>query len=472
VSGIPQGMSAGPTQPSAPEFCAQCGARFKEGAVFCEMCGAVRPSMWSAPPTSHTDWRTWALRSREYAQVQKRSSWRVFMKALMALCVLTVVASLVMGTIALVYGVGLVTPYILDTGYDISLYIVLPVFVYILNLSGYALLTYYFILVAVIVACTAWVLLTSYKVFVKELTMKATSREHSAIFDIGGLVSVNVFMTFAILLIAIMFGETNTGGPSGGDLENLLFQLANASVWEEVIIRILMIGLPLLFIDLVRRAMDRGRLTKNLPVVKKQDRRWYQYILGGKFEIGIPEVVLVLVSATIFGYAHYLGSWGLWKVPAASIGGIAFGYLFLRHGLPAAIVMHFAVDYSSVPSQVFGYSDTIEVLLIVFWLGVGFVFTFYYITRIGEFLTGRKLLEDRPVPAGAPWPQPAGYVPMQPQQYYYPPQNPQQMSMQSGPPAVEPQQAAYGGYVCPVCGNTEARYVNGRFQCLRCGNLT
>lgn len=393
------------------------------------------------------------------------------MKALMAVCLLTVVASLVMGTIALVYGVGLVTPYILDTGYDFSLYIVLPVFVYILNLSGYALLTYYFILVAVIVACTAWVLLTSYKGFVKELTMKANPREHSAIFDIGGLVSVNAFMTFAILLVAILFGETNTGGPSGGDLEELLFQLANASVWEEVIIRILMIGLPLLVVDLVMRTINKRKQARNLPIVKRQGRRWYQYILGGKFEIGLPEVALVIVSATIFGYAHYLGSWGFWKVPAASIGGIAFGYLFLRHGLPAAIVMHFTVDYSSAPSQVFGYSDTIEVLLIIFWLGLGFVFTFYYITRIGEFLTGRKLLEDRPAPTGVPWPQPVGYAPAQPQQYYYPPQNPQ-APMQPGPPAVEPQQAAYGGYVCPVCGYTEARYVNGRFQCLRCGNLT
>jgi membrane protease YdiL (CAAX protease family) len=450
----------------------QCGARFKEGAVFCEMCGAVRPSMWSAPPTSHTDWRTWALRSREYSRTQKRSSWRVFMKALMAFCVLTVVASLIMGTLALVYGVGLVTPYILDTGYDFALYVVLPVFVFFPAMSGYALLTYYYIIVAIIIAGTVWVLLTSYKGFVKELTMKAKPREHSAIFDIGGLVSVNAFMTLAILLVAILFGATDTSGPSGGDLEELLFQLANAAVWEEVIIRILMIGLPLLVIDLVRRAMDRSRQAKNLPVSTRQARRWYQYILGGKFEIGVPEVALVVASATIFGYAHFLGGWGFWKVPAASIGGIAFGYLFLRHGLPAAIVMHFAVDYSGMPSQVFGYSDTIEVLLIIFWLGVGFVFTFYYLTRIGEFLTGRKLLEDRPALAGAPWPQPIGYAPVQPQQYYYPSQNPQQMHMQHGPPAVEPQQAAYGGYVCPVCGYTEARYINGRFQCLRCGNLT
>jgi membrane protease YdiL (CAAX protease family) len=449
-----------------------CGARFKEGAVFCEMCGAVRPSMWSAPPTSHTDWRTWALRSREYSRTQKRSSWRVFAKALMAFCVLTVVASLIMGAIALVYGVGLVTPYILDTGYDFALYVVLPVFVFFPVMSGYALLTYYYIVVAIIIACTVWVLLTSFKGFMKELTMKATPREHSAIFDIGGLVSVNAFMTFAILLVAMLFGASDTSGPSGGDLEELLFQLANAAVWEEVIIRILMIGLPLLVIDLVRRQMDRSKQAKNLPVAKRPARRWRQYILGGKFDIGVPEVALVVASASIFGYAHFLGGWGLWKIPAASIGGIAFGYLFLRHGLPAAIVMHFAVDYSGMPSQVFGYSDTIEVLLIIFWLGVGFVFTFYYLTRIGEFLTGRKLLEDRPVLAGAPWPQPIGYAPVQPQQYYYPPQNPQQMSMQPGPPAVEPQQAAYGGYVCPVCGYTEARYVNGRFQCLRCGNLT
>jgi membrane protease YdiL (CAAX protease family) len=446
-----------PTPPSTGEFCAYCGTRFKEGTVFCEMCGGVRPSMRTTPPTSHMDWRTWALRRQDYAATYKHTPWRAILKAFFAVCILSIVFSLIAGLVALIYGVGLVTPYILDTGYSYPLFIVLPIFVTLLTISGYPLLSYYLFLVAVIVASCTWVFLSSYKGFFKELTMKAKSREHSPIFDIGGLVTVNAFVTVVIVFIAILLGSSDTGSIDTGTLEDTLFKLANASVWEEIIVRVLMIGLPLLVIDLVRQ---------------KSNRHWHSYILGGKFEFGIPEVVLVIVSATIFGFAHFVGGWPFWKVPAASIGGIAFGYLFLRYGLASAIVMHFAVDYSGMPSQVFGYSNMIEQILIVFWLGLGFVFTIYYMTRIGEFLTGVKFLETRPEPAGAPWPQPMGFQPTYAQQQAYAPaQYGQQPQMQPGP-AVVPQGAFYGGYICPNCGNREARWVNGQFQCLRCGKLT
>ena len=429
--------------------------------------------MRTAPPTSHMDWRTWALRKNEYPIAQRRTPWRAVLKAFFSFSVFTVIFSLVAGLAALIYGVGLVTPYILDTGYDYPLFIVIPMFVTLANLSGNILLAYYFVIVAAIIASCAWVFLTSYKGFLKELTVKAKPREHSPIFDISGLVFVNVFLTLVIVFLAVILGASDTESPDAGDLEATMFALANASVWEELIVRVLMIGLPLLVVDLVRKMLDRGKQIRNLPVMKRQDRRLYRYILGGKFDIGIPEVVLVIVSATIFGYAHYLGDWGFWKVPAAAIGGIAFGYLFLRHGLASAIVMHFAIDYAGVPSQVFGYSGVVESIMVLIWLGLGFVFTAYYLTRIGEFLTGQKFLEDGPpqlVPAPVPqaWGYQPAYATQQPHQYgQYGSQQP------SGPPPpVVPGGAFYGGYVCPNCGYTQARWINGQFQCLRCGKLT
>jgi len=459
VSGDIQRSDIPPTAPpSTGDFCIQCGTRFKEGAVFCEMCGAVRPSMITAPPTSQMDWRMWALRRNEYpAGLQKRTPWRAVLKAIFSLSIFTVLFSLIMGLAALIYGVGMVTPYVLDTGYEYGLYIVVPVFVTLAVLSGNALLAYYFAVVAAIVASCSWVFLTSYKGFLKELTVKAKPREHSPIFDISGLVFVNVFLTVAIVVIAVLLGAGDTDTPVDGDLEETLFALANASVWEEVIVRILLIGVPLLAIDLIRR---------------KSMKRWYAYFLGGKFAIGIPEVVLVIVSATIFGYAHFLGGWGFWKVPAAAIGGVAFGYLFLRHGLASAIVMHFAIDYAGMPSQVFGYSTVPETVILLMWLGLGFVFTVYYMTRIGEFLTGKKFLEDdRPRPFAAPVPQPWGFQPSSGQRPYpYTPSGGQQPNAPSQP--VEPAGAFYGGYVCPNCGYTQARWNNGQFQCLRCGKLT
>lgn len=382
------------------------------------------------------------------------------------------IISLVVGLVALVYGVGLVMPYILDTGYEYGLFVVLPVFVTLAVLSGNALLAYYFVIVAAIVASCTWVFLKSYKGFWNELTVKAKSREHSPIFDISGLVFVNVFLTLVIVVIASLFGQVSTDSPVGGVLEENLFALANASVWEEVIVRILLIGLPLLIVDLLRSVRDKRRLLMNLPVRTRQHRPPYSYLLGGKFVIGVPEVILVLASAVIFGYAHFLGGWAFWKVPAASIGGVAFGYLFLRHGLASAIVMHFAIDYSGMGSQVFGFSQVPETVLLLLWLGLGFVFTGYYLMRIGEFLTGRKFMDDeRPHIIGVPVPQALGHQPG----YAQPPATFQQYGgAQSTAPTqpVVPAGAFYGGYVCPNCGFTQARWSNGQFQCLRCGKLT
>lgn len=459
MSGDTQRSDSSPTAPpNTGEFCIQCGTHFKQGAVFCEMCGAVRPSMRTMPPTSHMDWRTWALRRDQYPIAQRRTPWRALLKAFFSFSVFTVIISLIAGLVALIYGMGLVTPYILDTGYNYDLFIVIPIFIALANLSGNILLAYYFAIVAAIVASCAWVFLTSYKGFFNELTVKAKPREHSPIFDISGLVFANVFLTLVILFIAVILGAGDTDDVVEGDLEEMLFALANASVWEEVIVRILMIGLPLVVVDLIR----------------KKKMRWHAYIIGGKFEIGIPEVVLVIVSATIFGYAHFLGDWGFWKVPAASIGGIAFGYLFLKHGLASAIVMHFAIDYAGMPSQVFGYSNTVEGILLLIWVGLGFVFTVYYLTRIGEFLTGQKYLEDGPpqlIPSPVPqaWGFQPGYAQQPPSQYG---QSGVQQSPSAPTPPVEPGRAYYGGYVCPNCGSTEARWINGQFQCLRCGKLT
>jgi membrane protease YdiL (CAAX protease family) len=429
--------------------------------------------MRRSPPTDHMDWRTWALRRNEYSDaMQRRTPWRAVLKAIFSFSVFSVILTLVLGLAALIYGTSMVTPFIQDTGYDYGLYIVIPVFVTLAVLSGTALLGYYYLVVAAIVASCAWVFLTSYKGLLKEITVKAKSREHSPLFDISGLVFTNVFLSVVIVLIAILLGAENTDTPVGGVLEENLFALANAPVWEEIIVRVLLIGVPLFVVDLVRSVLDKHNLASNPPVKSRPRRRLYSYILGGKFDIGIPEAILVLASATIFGYAHFLGGWGFWKVPAAAIGGVAFGYLFLRHGLAAAIVMHFTIDYMGMPSQVFGYSEVPESIILLLWLGLGFVFTAYYITRIGEFLTGRKFLEDSgPAIPVIAVPQPWTFQPSSiPQTYQYSTVNGQQPNT-TAQPAVAPAGAFYGGYICPHCGFTQARWVDGKFQCLRCGKL-
>jgi hypothetical protein len=104
--------------------------------------------------------------------------------------------------------------------------------------------------------------------------------------------------------------------------------LAEASVWEEVVSRIMFIGLPLFIIKgKGMKIMDRSK-----------------FLFGGFNEFGKSEIILILISSSIFGLAH-LG-WGPWKVLPTFIAGALFGYLYIRVGLHAAIAMHFLFDYS------------------------------------------------------------------------------------------------------------------------------
>jgi hypothetical protein len=103
--------------------------------------------------------------------------------------------------------------------------------------------------------------------------------------------------------------------------------LADASVWEEVVARVMFIGIPLLFLN----------------PSKKWNLDRFKILLGGKGKFGISEVVLILISSSFFGLAHI--GWGPWKVLPTFVTGALFGYLYIKVGLHAAIAMHFLFDY-------------------------------------------------------------------------------------------------------------------------------
>ncbi len=126
--------------------------------------------------------------------------------------------------------------------------------------------------------------------------------------------------------------------------------LADASVWEEVVARVMFIGIPLLLFH--------------------PSRKWgierFKVLLGGKGTFGKPEVILILVSSSFFGLAH-LG-WGPWKVLPTFVTGALFGYLYIRVGLHAAIAMHFLFDYDSFIYELLDYPYL--QLYIVYYLAI------------------------------------------------------------------------------------------------------
>lgn len=396
-------------------------------------------------------------------QARKRPNWRAIIKAVSAFAMLTLVADILLSLYTLVYGIHIVVPDILDSWEGYTFFIIVPVLVPLLEISGPALLAYYLFLVAAIFASCTWVFLTSFKGFGKELSMTATSRQHSALFETCGLLFATLFFS---IFMALVFQPEEGEMPDIGTLSESLFLLANASVWEEIAVRILLIGLPLIVVDFARRSWHKN---------------WYAYLLGGGFKLGIPEVSLLIISSTVFGVAHFLTGWGAWKILPSAVGGFAFGYLFLKFGIAASIMLHFTTDYLSMPIEVFD-SMAMTVLIglgILLWMGFGVLFFIYYTTRVFEFLSGKRLLEAQQQRiAPTPWLDPRMQAPIPGSESYMgpPTQGPMYPTYQQPTPAPQPQPPVQpgfgGGYVCPACGNTEARWIDGKFQCLRCGKLT
>jgi hypothetical protein len=389
-----------------------------------------------------------------YPPRRRPTPWRVVIKTLLAYGMLTFVFQLLLGLAALVYGTTIVLPEIVNHSY--ALYVIAPVLMLVGEVSGDALAAYYMFVVAAILASAVWLFLTSYKGFHRELTMKAEPRKHSALFDLCGLMFAVLFMNVIIVLLTEAFSGEPISPVEDVELWEMLFLLANASVWEELIVRVLLIGLPLLLIHLATHRLQ---------------PKAYRYILGGGFSLGTVEVVLILVSSGLFGLAHFEG-WGAWKVFPASVAGVAFGYMFMRHGLASAIMLHFGFDYLSLPTEVFAGGDNLGALMLfalaaLAWMAMGAVFFGYYILRMTEFVTKRMYFDDK---HAAPAPYPVYYA----QPYARPPPPPPTDRRMQGSPAEvwgppRPPVGPGGFFVCPACGYTEASWRDGRFQCLRCG---
>jgi len=296
---------------------------------------------------------------------------------------------------------------------------------------------WYLLLVSTIVLSAIWVFLRSARGFVGELTMKSEARNHSPFFDVCGLMFAVFFINTAIVLAMMAIGSEIADPIEEMEPWELLIILANASVWEELVVRVLMIGLPLIAVD---AAMRRGL------------RKPHKYLLGGGISIGRVEVALILVSSVIFGFGHLEG-WGVWKVFPSGLAGVAFGYIYLRHGLAASILLHFSFDYLSMPLLVFDDSLALTIAVgvgILLWIGLGLLFAIYFTIRIVEFLRGRTLFDPEGVGADRPLAH-------------------ERARFSGGGGAMPPPSGSY--FVCPVCGSTGARWMGGKLQCLSCGRL-
>ena len=182
---------------------------------------------------------------------------------------------------------------------------------------------------------------------------------------IGSIELLGASYVSSIILILILtpFMEEGTGGGEPGEAPDpfiTILSLAWAGVFEELSFRLILIGLPMIFVMLFRylRQSKSTNITKytvpedRLDVIEKVEKSGTEKVLlrdvflafRGKYKkIGIPEWILIGISSLLFGFAHWegwTGSWGAWKIVQATVAGFFLSYAFAKYGLESSIFIH------------------------------------------------------------------------------------------------------------------------------------
>ncbi|MBM4237510.1 MAG: CPBP family intramembrane metalloprotease [Euryarchaeota archaeon] len=414
-----------PEQRQEP-VCPDCGRAAGHDPNFCPYCGrpfklAAGPALPLPPPRT----KSGAI-----------GTIKLIIGGIGTYSVLVLLFLTIANVLILIWSVSQVVPQ--TPFYHTYLFVITPWIINLVELTGTAFAIYHVLLVIAIVLSFIFLLWKSRRLFLKELAVDPSREERSPLYIVGTIFFAVLFFNIVYYLVLSAMGITPAApGVEYEELWKVLYSFAHASVWEEIVSRMLLIGVPLLLLDLMRR----------------KRKGWKRYFLGGGFELGRAEIALLLASSTIFSLAHIF-SWDAFKLPPTFIAGFALGYLFLSQGIYAAIMLHFVFDYLSVPTLVFeGYAALILVGLLIFaWVAIGALYFVNYSSKAIGFVLGRKV-----------WPNSiAGEVKPAPTQ----------ASVDWTPRVAGPswsRDEASLRFICRYCGYDEARYVDGGFECARCG---
>jgi len=434
-----------PVASEEPKYCTNCGTKLLPGSNFCNVCGMPQKPN-AVPPQPAVPYAPYVP--------PRTSTMRDLVMGLGVYGVIALAALMAVNVAIALWGIDLVLPH-LDK--HIYLFIITPFIVNFAELGGWAFMGYYIFLVGAIAACFAWMLYKSARPLADEIRLKYPKEGHSPLYIMGTVLFATLSLNVIYYLIVGAFGESpSTPSFDTRALWELIYGYAQASVWEELVSRVLLIGIPLLVIDSLIRQRNPGHKME----------KWYHYILGGGFTIGRKEALLMAFSSAMFGAAHVF-AWDLFKVLPAAAAGLAFAYLYLKVGLYASVMMHFATDFMTIPLNVWSGTGvtTIVGLLVLAWLFLGVPYMVLYISKGLGWILGRRVWPD--VPPQPPQPAYAFYPTYAPIPVPAPVGYPN--TVPSYPTAPAPRADDGHGFVCPNCGNQEAIYSEGKLVCTRCG---
>lgn len=174
--------------------------------------------------------------------------------------------------------------------------------------------------------------------FIKTLSpILGTGKDASSNYLVSMLKWFTILVFLSIVVDVVqnyLFGISITPPDFGNDLIQF-FSASTAPILEELVFRVLLIGLPLYALFYHRLSVQ--ELVKSL---------WHPH---SYLDVSSQSRVFVLIAlvGVLFGMTHvYVGeSWSFGKLTQATLGGFILGWVYYRHGLLAAILLHWATNY-------------------------------------------------------------------------------------------------------------------------------
>ncbi|MBU4032515.1 MAG: CPBP family intramembrane metalloprotease [Candidatus Thermoplasmatota archaeon] len=339
-----------------------------------------------------------------------------------------------------------------------GVFVITPWLIVLFTFEGMAFQAWHFLMLGILISAfvaakhdmlRSW--LSSKGKLIKSLTVP--EKVTSSLENVAKLYMASIsFSILYFIFLAAINVEMNSPDFDSWSRPELIYGLFSASVFEELISRVLLIGIPLAIIGLM-----------------KNQKEPFKKLLGGGMDLTKLTFGLIMFSSVIFALAH-VGSWDFWKVPQVLVTGMALGWAFVRYGLHASILVHFSINLSSSALKIWPDNLALEGILsviILIWLVAGAYFLLHYAIELSMKLF--PSLRPKSATAGA-------YVSPPPHWQNYPNQGMGQSAPRSEkppfPPPPQPPPVPMqrpGGFVCPNCGNTNASYDSGKLTCLKCG---
>ena len=260
-----------------------------------------------------------------------------------------------------IWGIPQVWPNLPD--YNSSLIIVVPMVVKLVSFNGIPAQIYYILLLLAVAICLGYYFYKAYRPIVGLKNGDNKTIRNTAFFEVPVLFCTLLFWELALAVILTAMGIEMKGLPDR-DTWIWMYDLLEAPVWEEIITRILYLGLPMAMIA---------------AIWKKEGKSSLKYLFGG-FGFNKAAIVLIFFSSFMFAAGH-LTNWGAWKFFPTFVFGLIAGYLFCRYGVYACVVIHFLTDYMSAETWVTGADVSFGYLILLLMALACVPYTYIYLKR-------------------------------------------------------------------------------------------